>query len=591
MSFCRHIFLNYSEYVLTNLKIYDKIQNKMYACTSCYNRSFRRQIIMENYRELKDYILPERVLKAENVCGAENLIRYQSDIASFLCKHPCVVAPKGYIILDFGKEYQGGVKIIAQDMMGKKNANIRVRFGESAMECCSELGQKGSTNDHSVRDERLQLPWIGCLEYGMTGYRFIRVDNYDDVSISLVQVLGISVHSGKEYKGSFVCSDDTINRVWEASAYTLYLNNNKYITDGIKRDRLVWIGDMHPETISVLRLFGDDPSVRRSLDYIRDETELPLWMNGIPSYSMWWCKIQRDLYLYTGDKEYLAKQLPYIKKLCRLLTDCVKPDGTIGIDYKFIDWPSSTQPSAQSLGIRSLLVVSLRSCLEILHVFGDASCDESVEKALKVLSSHTLEKSDNKQAVSLAVFAELLSAKQAEAEILSKDPLSGLSTFLCYYVMQARAKAGAMQGALDIIRKYYGAMLDLGATTMWEDFDLEWAKNAKPIDALLGEGEYDVHGDNGGYCYKGYRHSLCHGWAAGTVSFATEYILGIKVAEVGCKKITVSPDLGDLQWAEGTFPTPYGNVWVRAEKKNGQTDVQYKAPEQVKVSIINKEDK
>ena len=86
---------------------------------------------MENYRELKDYILPERVLKAENVCGAENLIRYQSDIASFLCKHPCVVAPKGYIILDFGKEYQGGVKIIAQDMMGKKNANIRVRFGES----------------------------------------------------------------------------------------------------------------------------------------------------------------------------------------------------------------------------------------------------------------------------------------------------------------------------------------------------------------------------------------------------------------------------------------------------------------------------
>ncbi len=545
---------------------------------------------MEKYRELKDYVLPERVLKAEKVCGAENLIQYHTDIASFLCKHPCVVAPEGYIILDFGKEYQGGVKIVAQDMMGKKNAGIRVRFGESAMECCSELGQKGSTNDHSVRDERLQLPWVGCLEYGMTGYRFIRIDNCDDVSISLAQVLGVSVHSGKEYKGSFVCSDETVNRVWEASAYTLYLNNNKYITDGIKRDRLVWIGDMHPETISVLRLFGDDPSIRRSLDYIRNETDLPLWMNGIPSYSMWWCKIQRDLYRYTGDREYLAKQLPYIKQLCGLLTNCVKPDGTVDIDYKFIDWPSSTQPSAQALGVRSLLVVSLRSCLEILHVFGDDSCDEPIENALKVLTEYTAEKSDNKQAVALAVFAGLLPAKQAEEEILSKDPLSGLSTFLCYYVMQARAKAGAMRGALDIIRKYYGAMLELGATTMWEDFDIEWMKNAKPLDALLGEGEYDVHGDNGGYCYKGYRHSLCHGWAAGTVSFATEYILGIKVAEVGCKKITISPDLGDLKWAEGNFPTPYGNVFVRAEKKDGQTVVKYEAPEQIEITIIKRED-
>lgn len=546
---------------------------------------------MENYRELKDYVLPEKVLKTEKAHGVENLTSYHADIASFLCKNPCVIEPKGYIILDFGKEYQGGVKIVAQDMAGKKNTTIRIRFGESAMECCSDLGQKGSTNDHSVRDERLQLPWVGCLEYGMTGYRFVRVDNYDDVNISLVQVLGISVHSGKEYLGSFVCSDDTVNRVWDASAYTLYLNNNKYITDGIKRDRLVWIGDMHPETISVLRLFGNDPSIRRSLDYIRNETELPGWMNGIPSYSMWWCKIQRDLYWYTGNEEYLAKQLPYIRELCKLIVGCVKEDGTFDIDYKFIDWPSSTQPSAQALGIRSLLAVSLRSCLEIFHVFHDDSFDRTVEKAIKALSSHPLEKTANKQSVALAVFADLFPAKQAEEEILSKKPLSDLSTFLCYYVMQARAKAGAMDGALDIIRKYYGAMLELGATTMWEDFDLEWVKNAKPLDALLEENEYDVHGDNGGYCYKGYRHSLCHGWAAGTVSFATEYILGIKVADVGCREIIISPDLGDLQWAEGTFPTPYGNVEVRAEKRNEQTDVRYKAPEQIKVTIKKSEDK
>ncbi len=132
---------------------------------------------MEHYQEKQEYILPVRILAGEQVEGEGELLRFRSDIASFCCEHPCRIRPGGWVLLDFGREYQGGVKLVAQDMMGKKNARVRIRFGESAMECCSELGQKGSTNDHSVRDETLLLPWAGCLEYGMTGYRFIRVDN------------------------------------------------------------------------------------------------------------------------------------------------------------------------------------------------------------------------------------------------------------------------------------------------------------------------------------------------------------------------------------------------------------------------------
>ena len=42
-----------------------------------------------------------------------------------------------------------------------------------------------------------------------------------------------------------------------------------------------------------------------------------------------------------------------------------------------------------------------------------------------------------------------------------------------YYVLKAKAKLGEYQDSLDIIRKYWGAMLDAGATTFWEDFDVE----------------------------------------------------------------------------------------------------------------------
>lgn len=58
-------------------------------------------------------------------------------------------------------------------------------------------------------------------------------------------------------------------------------------------------------------------------------------------------------------------------------------------------------------------------------------------------------------------------------------------------------------------------MLDMGATTFWEDFDMDWMENAARIDQIVPAGKKDIHGDYGAYCYRGFRHSLCHGWASG----------------------------------------------------------------------------
>ena len=76
-----------------------------------------------------------------------------------------------------------------------------------------------------------------------------------------------------------------------------------------------------------------------------------------------------------------------------------------------------------------------------------------------------------------------------------------------------------------MMKEYYGAMLDKGATTFWEDFDIEWAENSCRIDELPKDGEKDIHGDFGAFCYKGFRHSLCHGWSAGATDLIKRYIL------------------------------------------------------------------
>ena len=75
-----------------------------------------------------------------------------------------------------------------------------------------------------------------------------------------------------------------------------------------------------------------------------------------------------------------------------------------------------------------------------------------------------------------------------------------------------------------------------------------------------------MHADFGNYCYKGLRHSLSHGWSCGPAPFLSERVLGVKFLAPGGEKISVRPALGDLEYVEGTFPTPHGVIKIYADK-------------------------
>ena len=183
------------------------------------------------------------------------------------------------------------------------------------------------------------------------------------------------------------------------------------------------------------------------------------------------------------------------------------------------------------------------------------------------------------------VLAGLADAAEADEKILSVNGAHGYSTFFSYYILAARALAGSLGGALADLEEYYGAMLDLGATTFWEDFSLDWVdsaggmENLARIDEEVLPGKVDIHGDFGAYCYAGLRHSLCHGWSSGPVPFLMRHVLGIEVLEPGCRKVRVKPQLAGLSWVKGTYPTPYGTISVYADKEG----VQIEAPSGVEI--------
>ena len=49
-------------------------------------------------------------------------------------------------------------------------------------------------------------------------------------------------------------------------------------------------------------------------------------------------------------------------------------------------------------------------------------------------------------------------------------------------------------------------------------------------------------------------------------------------------RLSVKSHLGDMQWVEGSFPTPHGVVKVRHERlPNGEIDSEIDAPEAIKI--------
>ena len=93
-----------------------------------------------------------------------------------------------------------------------------------------------------------------------------------------------------------------------------------------------------------------------------------------------------------------------------------------------------------------------------------------------------------------------------------------------------------------------------------------------------------MHATYGDYCYRGHRHSFCHGWASAVTAWLSENVLGIQILEPGCKRVKIEPHLGDLTWAEGAYPTPYGEIWVSHKKKeNGEIESKVEAPEEIYV--------
>lgn len=493
------------------------------------------------------------------------------------------------IILDFGRELHGGLHFGMGAGSGR-NLRIRVRFGESVAETCSDAlsGLSGAGNDHALRDFEMTLPVMGAIEIGNTGFRFVRIDLLSSGTALFESIRAISLMRPMPQVGAFRSSDERLNRVWETAARTIHLCCQDYLWDGIKRDRLVWMGDTHPETRAILSVFGGASVLPESLDYAIATTAPDKWMNTMPNYTLWFLRNVRDWYGYTGDAAWVKARGPYLKAtvehvLANVRGDAAAYDGGKG-SRVFLDWPTEHNRPAVKAGTRGLLAIALDDAATLMDLAGEAALAAKCRATAAQVRTEKPDPAGAKSAAALLALGGLRDAKEMYRDVLGKDGHEKVSTFYGYYMLEAMSAAGENQRALDTVRDYWGGMLDAGATSFWEDFKLSWTNNCFRIDEYPVPGKIDIHGNYGEFCYRGFRHSLCHAWSSGPAAWCINHVLGIEALDAGCAMVRVKPFLGDLSWAEGALPTPKGPVKVRVDKKpDGTLDVKIDAPAGVKI--------
>ena len=546
-------------------------------------------------REIKmvqEYWKPICVIeKSANVHGVKALFKNNEDQIYFKESNVLTCIGGGYIILDFGMELHGGIRILENYVEGEQEelATVRIRFGESVGEACAELGEKNAGNAHSIRDMEVVLPDVSDMTFGQTGFRFVRLDFLNpNKTYRIVNIYAQYIHRDLEYKGKFVCNDALVNEIYNTAKHTIFLNMQTNLWEGIKRDRMVWIGDMQPEVLAITDLFGEDICVEKALEKSIEKNPLPCWFGNIPAYSFWLIQIFYDYYMKVKNTTFVKNYLPYIDGILSQLNECVSEDGDIdytkGSAYSregyFLDWPTYKTLDSKA-GNRYVFLLVLRS-LKKLYVELKEVENPLVEVLLHKLQQAAETKIISKQVVALGYLSGRISKEEAQVNLYTGGA-KGLSTYMSYFIFKAMAESGNIDQAMELMKEYYGGMLSVGATSFWEDFDVEWIENSGRIDERTPEGKKDIHGDFGRFCYEGYRHSLCHGWSCGPVQFLTENVLGVTVVEAGCKTIQIRPELGKLQWVEGDFPTPYGIVHIRHEKQGDKVVSTWAAPKEVKV--------
>ena len=126
-------------------------------------------------------------------------------------------------------------------------------------------------------------------------------------------------------RGAFACSDETLTDIWATSAHTLRQCTHGLLLDGIKRDRVPWMGDLAVSVPAAAYAFPDRALAERG--FIALGQPVSGYVNGIVDYSLWWLICLADYARYFDGADFLATVADDVDAALATLAEEADDDG------------------------------------------------------------------------------------------------------------------------------------------------------------------------------------------------------------------------------------------------------------------------
>ena len=449
------------------------------------------------------------------------------------------------ICMDFGDHHVGYVTLKLNSAGSPQDAPafLRLKFAEIANEILEDSSTyEGWISKGWIQEEFIHIDVLPCelklpRRYAFRYLEVLALDTSQKFQVvvedaELMAVSAVSMDAVKPVEGL----PEDLQKIDRASLKTLQDCMQHVFEDGPKRDRRLWIGDLRLQAKANYATFGNHDLVKRCMylfaGLTRDDGKIGACLFTEPvmqvddtflwDYSLFFVSILYDYYQETKDLDIVKELWPAAYRQIELAREDMKdgvPDTEKNPMLAFIDWKDGIDRQAPAQGV---WIYCLRHGKVLAGLAEDPKAEAEIvkllEEALENAKKHFWDEeqgffvSGASRQVSWStqawmVLADVLEKEQSRRlmlHLLEESPEMGVATPYAYHhVIEALLHVGEKEEALELMRTYWGGMINLGADTFWEAFDPK-DPNASPY------GNTQVN-------------SFCHAWSCTPAWLLREY--------------------------------------------------------------------
>lgn len=485
------------------------------------------------------------------------------------------LAPNQYLCYDLEQIHSGCVKLSIDT---PQDSDIFLVFAESFND-----GIPRSLHPlHGRRAVHVKLKagrnnWEDFFPVGLRYVFILSAANFD-ININDVQLLALqkAESTGTKFEGP----DTNVNEIWKRSLSTLNSCSEYSYMDSPTGRRAQFLRDSALQSIYSMTATGQYEQARTSLiEFSRGQYETGELPSVYPSSyiytvgesSMYWIMWLQQYLLHTNDTETAEILLPTLKEIVnyysffenkdKLLTGSVAilssqiPDdapmspNTVFTSfnciylrmlsasswiYSFLELEEDQEKAQEKM---LLISKNLRSLCwdQDKHLFSDWNSDGQLSQNYSAECNFLAMNAGIIPSSSINDF--LVQATIQEAPFLKLEFLHDKSPYLFDIVTQAATNINLRSWAYDLIKYYWGSMVDKELST-WPEFydpDLDFSKE---------------------------NTSLCHAIGSGPAQFFINEVAGIRPAAPGYEQIYFNPLIDKQDWARARIKTIHGHIKV-----------------------------